>query len=211
MRTLSVRGSGHVSIKPDTIVFDFDIQQSHKQYDYCMKMHKERADAFLKEILVAGFKKEELKTTRHEVETERNYVNGNYIFAGYKASSAYRLEFDLNQSKIDLLVKTLAKYGSSVLYTIKYTIKDKEAATNLLLDEAVKDARKKASIMANAANVKLGNILNINYNWSEIHFNSELTYSDYSDRSMLLEESNVPDNPDDIRASDTVSVVWEII
>jgi uncharacterized protein YggE len=81
----------------------------------------------------------------------------------------------------------------------------------LLLDEAVKDARKKATIMANAAGVKLGNILSINFNWSEIHFNSKLTYSDYSDRSMLLEESNVPDNPDDIRASDTVSVVWEII
>ena len=61
MRTLSVSGSGHVSIKPDTIVFDFDIQQSNKEYDVCMKMHKERADAFLKEIQVAGFKKEELK------------------------------------------------------------------------------------------------------------------------------------------------------
>ncbi len=210
MRTLSVRGSGHVNIKPDTIVFEFEIIQSNREYDLCMKMHNERAEALLKETLESGFNKDEIKTTRFEIDTEKKYVNGDYIFIGYKAISSYRLSFEIEPNKINLLVKSLAKYGSGVLYTIKYTTKDKEAATNLLLDEAVKDARRKATIMANAAGVKLSKIISIVYNWSELYFNSELKYSDSASRSSLLEEPAIPSTPEDIHLSDTVSVIWEI-
>ena len=59
---------------------------------------------------------------------------------------------------------------------MNYTIKDVEAAKNELLGKAVAESKKKAQVLTDAAGVKLGNIISIDYSWGEIDIYSDVKY-----------------------------------
>lgn len=98
-------------------------------------------------------------------------------------------------------------------FSIEYTVADPEAAKNELLGEAIKDSMAKANVLATAANVKLGNIVNIDYSWGEVDFVSrpleELSLRCCEDACEPA-SYNMDIEPDDIDMADTVTVVWNI-
>ena len=95
-----------------------------------------------------------------------------------------------------------------------YTVKDPEAAKNELLGRAVKDAKAKAAVLADASDVKLKEIQTIDYSWDELDFEVR-PMSDMMLRSEKCMEAggsyDFDIEPDDIEVSDTVTVVWEIV
>ena len=81
------------------------------------------------------------------------------------------------------------------------------------MENAISNAKWKASTLARSSAVSLGEIKRIDYNWSELHL--------YSDTDMCLAERSVGYSaapremamdiePEDINVSDTVTVVWAI-
>ena len=62
-------------------------------------------------------------------------------------------------------VTALAHCAVSPEFSIEYTVSNPEAAKNKLLGEAVKDSMSKAGVLAAAAGVTLGDIVNIDYSW----------------------------------------------
>ena len=96
-------------------------------------------------------------------------------------------------------------------FGISFFVKDTETAKNRLLGNAVRDAKVKAVVLAEASGVKLGDIRNIDYSWGEIRFESdrmpiagELGYKEET-------RFDIDIDPDDIAVSDTVTVEWEIL
>ena len=97
---------------------------------------------------------------------------------------------------------------------ISYTVKDPEAAKNELLGKAVNDAKEKAKVLADAAEVALKEIQRIDYSWGDMDFEVRPMNGMVMDR-MMLKTSGAGSfamdiEPDDIEVSDTVTVVWEI-
>lgn len=120
----------------------------------------------------------------------------------------------------DLLGKILNKVSRCecpLEFEISYTIKDKEPVKNNLLERAAKDSRAKAEVLAKAAGMNLDELLSIDYSWGEV----ELTCSPYGklmdtmrlsaeDDIYYMGEEPMRLEPDDIKASDTVTVVWKL-
>jgi len=80
---------------------------------------------------------------------------------------------------------------------------------NLLLERAVEDARSKAKVMAEAAGVRLGKVLRIDYSGNDIQLYRDI----YSMNKNLISTGVAPNidlQPDDIEVEDTVTVVWRI-
>ena len=80
---------------------------------------------------------------------------------------------------------------------------------------AYEDALAKARVLTGAAGVSLRDILNIDYSWGEVAFEVQplrrSLEADMAAGSMNAKASFDMDiEPDDIRVSDTVTVVWEI-
>lgn len=83
------------------------------------------------------------------------------------------------------------------------------------LTNAIIDSKNKAEVLTEAAGVKLGNIVTIDYSWAEIDFVSRPM-----DQMMLAESCmryseeedayDIDINPDDIDVTDRVTVVWKI-
>ena len=63
MRTITVRGVGNVSAKPDYITIAMNIESIRKDYDGAMKDASERISKLQDVAVSSGYTKEELKTT----------------------------------------------------------------------------------------------------------------------------------------------------
>lgn len=116
------------------------------------------------------------------------------------------------------LGKVLYKLGHSPVrpeLRIEYTVAEPEKCKNELLENAVLDAKAKAEVLSKASEVSLGEIVTIDYSWAEIDFVSrpmnKLMLEECSIRSCAPDETYEIDiNPDDIKVTDNVTVVWGI-
>ena len=215
MRTIRVTGKGKIKVKPDMTRLTITLEGMYKDYGETIKNSAEDSDA-LKELMTQfGFEKSDLKTLRFNVDTEYESYREKDVykqrFLGYKFVHVLKLEFESDNDRLGKILYALTNSDIHPEFRISYTVKDPEVSKNELLGNAVKDAKTKATVLADASGVSLKNIQNIDYSWGEINFEVEPMRKDMISRCMLSEGSYDMDiEPDDIEVTDTVTVVWEI-
>ena len=180
MRTIRVSGKGKIKVRPDMTRINITLEDIYPEYE----SYKEK-----------GVYKQRL--------------------TGYRYEHRMMVEFESDNERLGKILYALAHCPLKPEFNISFTVKDPEAAKNELLGSAVRDAMNKASVLGQAAGVSLKEILNIDYSWSQINFNFRPM-----DRLMMAESIDAMEDsagsydldiePDDITASDTVTVIWEI-
>ena len=81
MRTITVKGTGNVSARPDYIILSLNIETLSKTYDRAMSEAAERIERLQGAAVCVGYRKEDLKTTSFDVQTRYENVKdrqGNY-------------------------------------------------------------------------------------------------------------------------------------
>ena len=194
MRTIRVTGKGQIKVKPDMTRITMTLEGLFKDYGETLR-HSSEDTEVLKDLLSAfGFERADLKTLNFSVDTE---------YESYKErDGSYKQRFSLANCKV------------RPEFRISYTVSDPEAAKNTLLGKAVADAKEKASVLTQAAGVTLKDIQTIDYSWGEIDFEYRPMNGDVMmeccTAPMAAKSYDLDIEPDDIRVSDTVTVVWEI-
>ena len=219
MRTIRVTGKGQIKIRPDTTRITVSLTGLCKDYAETLRRSAEDTET-LKDVLSGfGFERSDLKTLRFDVDTEYESCrdrNNDYKqrFAGYRYNHMMKVEFASDNDRLGRILYALANCGVKPEFWISYTVKDPEAAKNLLLGKAVADAGEKAAVLTQAGGVRLGDIQSIDYSWGEIDFEyrpmggailAGKCMARNADASFDLDVE-----PDDIEVTDTVTVVWEI-
>lgn len=220
-RTIRVIGKGKLSVKPDTIRLIMTVEGMSEEYDQAVK---ESADItnMLKEMFAKlGFEKSALKTLYFNIDTEYESYQAKdkswkRRFEGYKFAHRMKIEFPADNEVLGKVLYALSHSPIKPEFKIEYTVADVEKSKNELLANAVKDGMEKANVLSEAAGVKLGDIISIDYSWAEIDFVSRPM-----DR-MMLEECcmsapceadgayDIDIEPDDIDVTDNVTIVWNI-
>ena len=217
-RTIRVTGKGKISVKPDTIRLRISMEDTFREYDDALRHSTDSAELLKGMFEGLGYDRKALKTVLFNINTEyESYQDRDKSwkrrFKGYKYTHRMKLEFPADNKQLGKILYALAHCPVSPEFSIEYTVADPEAAKNELLGEAVKDSMAKAGILAAAANVKLGNIINIDYSWGEVDFVSrpleELSLRCCKDACEPA-SYKMDIEPDDIDMSDTVTVVWNI-
>ena len=186
MRTITVKGTGNVSAKPDYIILTLNIEALSETYDRAMSEAAERIERLQGAAVRVGYHKEDLKTTSFDVQTRYENVKdrqGNYKreFAGYACTA--------------------------------FTVKNPARVSEELLISATENAKTKAEILCKASGNALGQLLNIDYNWGELNVFSRTSYDveDCIQPLMAMSKCAAPEiEPDDIEVTDTVAFTWEI-
>lgn len=215
MRTITVKGIGAVSVKPDLIVLRLSMETAEYEYDAAMKAAAEKIDFLNKALEAAGFEKKSAKTADFRVRADydrRNDGKGNYtsVFMGYKCRHELKIEFDFDTKRLAKALSEISKCIAKPEISIDFTVKDSSAVSGELLKAAVKNAREKAEILCAASGAKLGGLLSIDYNWGELHLYSETDY-DVEGKCMMLGAADDMDiEPEEIKARDTATFEWEI-
>lgn len=215
MRTITVKGIGAVSVKPDLIVLRLSMETAEYEYDAAMKAAAEKIDFLNKALEAAGFEKKSAKTADFRVRADYDRLNdgkGNYtsVFMGYKCRHELKIEFDFDTKRLAKALSEISKCIAKPEISIDFTIKDSSAVGGELLKSAVKNAREKAEILCAASGAKLGELLSIDYNWGELHLYSATDY-DVEGKCMMLGAADDMDiEPEAIKARDTATFAWEI-
>lgn len=216
MKTITVKGIGKVSAKPDFVVLSMELESQNKNYESAMNLAAESIDHLNGALESVGFEKEAVKTTHFNVRTDYDNVrrkDGGYerVFNGYVVSHSLKVSFDFDSSR---LTKALSAVGSCLAHpqlSILFTVKDATAINEEMLRTATQNAHRKAEILCEASGKKLGDLISIDYNWGELDIVSRTSYDIADDclaAPMVAKSMSI--EPDDIDLSDTVTFVWEI-
>ena len=215
-RTIRVTGKGNISVKPDIIRLRLSMEGIYPEYDETLQKSSEIVELLKDLVEKQGYERKELKTLYFNIDTEYESYQAKdkswkRRFQGYKYVHRMKIEFPADNQRLGKMLYALAHCSVSPEFSIEYTVSDPEASKNELLGKAVKDSLKKASVLAEASDVKLGKIINIDYSWGEIDFVSK-PLQEMSLRCCELDESysasyDMDIEPDDIDITDTVTVV----
>lgn len=215
MRTITVKGIGAVSVKPDLIVLRLSMETAEYEYDAAMKAAAEKIDFLNKALEAAGFEKKSAKTADFRVRADYDRLNdgkGNYtsVFMGYKCRHELKIEFDFDTKRLAKALSEISECIAKPEISIDFTVKDSSAVSGELLKAAAKNARGKAEILCAASGAKLGELLSIDYNWGELHLYSATDY-DVEGKCMMLSAADDMDiEPEEIKARDTATFEWAI-
>lgn len=215
MRTITVKGIGAVSVKPDLIVLRLSMETAEYEYDAAMKAAAEKIDFLNKALEAAGFEKKSAKTADFRVRADYDRLNdgkGNYtsVFMGYKCRHELKIEFDFDTKRLAKALSEISKCIAKPEISIDFTVKDSSAVSGELLKAAVKNAREKAEILCAASGAKLGELLSIDYNWGELHLYSATDYDVEGKCLMMGAADDMDIEPEEIKARDTATFAWEI-
>ena len=214
-RTIVVKGTGQVSLKPDQTELDLRLRAFDKEYRASMEKGALYLGDLRDRLKDAGFDTDDLKTLNFNVERHSEYdeKKREYRFVGYDTNHALRLCFDLDTELLSKALDAVSNSVSDPETDIRFTVKDKESPKEELLRSAAADARKKAEILTEASGVKLGELVSINYDWGELNIYSSTRYEDraFGGEPRVAKSVAMDIVPDDIDLSDTVSFMWEIV
>ncbi len=206
-RIIKVRGTARISAEPDWVVISFNINSRSYDYGECLEQLSLQTSGLREELVSVGLEKENLKTTRFDVNTVFERVKERRVFKGYEASHDLQVEFSFAKEYLNSVLRVLGHTQSKASFDISFQIRDPEPWRHQAIAEAVKNSRQKAIILAEAAGVELGEVLQIDYSWSEMRFRSEFEL-----RPMKAAmAAPAPDfEPTDVGISESVTLVWAI-
>ena len=218
MRTITVKGVGKVTVKPDYIEITMKLEAKGKLYAKVMEQATEQLSRLNKALEAIGFEKDSLKTSNFDIQANqerRKDIRGNiqWVFSEFVCKHQLKLSFDLDMDKLAQVLSTIAKCLAYTELNIAFTIKDTAALNEALLRETAMNAKHKAELLGEASDVKLGQLLTIDYDWKEFNIYSETNidfmhqYSyDSSPKTKYMKME-----PDSIHIKDTANYIWEIM
>lgn len=215
MGKITVKGVGTVKTKPDFVYISLELNSLDIEYTAAVNKANERIEKLQNALSAVGYAKDDLKTLNFNVSTEYDYVQKNgrneRVFRGYNCSYSLKLGFDFTAKALANTLAAIANSGADAEFSISFTVKEPEKVSEALLASATENARKKAEILCKASGKTLGELVSIDYDWSEVSVYSDSGYALAAAPRMMKADACVPEfTPDDINSSDSVAFVWEI-
>ena len=213
-RTISVQGYGEVSVKPDVANINFNLSATNLDFKIAIDELNTKVNSIGKALKKVGVSKNEIHSSNYNVtkEYQRNYKTGEKTFLGYKVSHSIAIQIDSKTKYVNKVFGAIINSLSDVELNLSFGVKNPEQSKDLMIRNAIKDAKNKAMIMAEVSELELGEILSINYNTSPVHYGGGNNRIMLSKRmSMDATPVMVEDfNPANIKQSTTVNIVWKI-
>lgn len=216
-RTIKVTGKGDLKIKPDTVRMMISQTGITKDYAKTLELSAKSKDMLNEKLVELGFQKDDLKTLLFSVDVDYESCKcgdeWQRRFKGYAFNHHLKLELPVGDDRLGKVMYVLAHCPGETEFGLMYTVADPEKYKNDLLASAIRDSSEKARVLTQAAGVELGEIRNIDYSWGEIEFVNRpvgMPRLDCCKSAAPNEQYDLDIEPDDIEASDTVTVLWEI-
>lgn len=214
-RTITVTGTGTASVAPDLIKIVFSLNRLLDTYELSMNALIEDTNRLVENLTALGFAKSDIKTLDLSVSPHHESYkgkDGNYHnrFLGYNGKHKLKLSFDFDSRLLGTTIRAIINSGVDPNFSIDYGYKDTEALKNMVIVNATEDSRRKAQLLAAAAGTTLGEVLSINYSWSEIDVYHRMSEDYILCASEMTDKSEFEMTPDDLQSQDTVTIIWEL-
>ncbi|WP_195836260.1 SIMPL domain-containing protein [Campylobacter portucalensis] len=156
---LSVYGKGSLKVDPDSLIVSMQIFTQGKNLVDAKDKNDEISKKVEEILYKNGIEKDQIQIENLNIYSRQDYESKDLNSKFYEASKNINLHLKTLQNHIDL-INSLLKIGISSI-NLNYTRSDFNNQKNLALQEALKEAKQKAVMLATTANKNLGDILEI--------------------------------------------------
>lgn len=158
--TLTVSGVGAVNVDADTATVSLGIRVIAEDVISTQSLANERANAIIDGLEAMGIGREAINTNGIGIYPNFDYSGSEERITGYTAyNNIYITLTDVE--RVGEVIDAAFAAGANSLDYVEYAARDTEEAADKALVLAVGSAKEKAQVLADAAGVKLGAILQI--------------------------------------------------
>ncbi|NLK08741.1 MAG: SIMPL domain-containing protein [Firmicutes bacterium] len=159
LRQVHVRGQGSIKVEPDLAHVSLGVTTEHEVAEEAQGLNALHMRNILDELEKLGIASKDIETSYFNVFPVYKYDQeaGNQL-TGYRVSNTIRVQLEDLSLVGEVIDKSIAA-GATNVNNVQFTVKDEEQWIEEALTLAVKDARRKAEIMAAAADEKLGLVM----------------------------------------------------
>lgn len=157
---ITVNGSGLSLVPADTAIISMGVRKNNASVKEAQNEVNEIIAAIRAALIENGIKEEDINTDRIYVNPRYDYTHDYEEIIGYSAFSYLSVKTE-NMNAIGTIVDLALDAGANMLENITFSAKDTSAAQQVALTEAVKNARRDAEIIANAAGLEIVSIESI--------------------------------------------------
>ncbi|SDR34840.1 SIMPL domain-containing protein [Pseudovibrio sp. Tun.PSC04-5.I4] len=208
---ITISGSGSVNVAPDMATLVSSVITQGDDAKSALQQNSITMRGILDDVESAGIAKKNIQTTGFNISPVYDNIrvkNGERRapqIVGYRVRNGLRINLQ-DITKIGATLDMLVQNGSNDVGQVQFGVSEPEKYIDEAREDAVKDARAKAEIYANAAGVSLGKVLSI----------SEAGYNPSPYPEMMMQRSAKMDSAPPIAAgqetlSSSVTITYELV
>lgn len=162
--TISVSGDGRVFMAPDIAQLSFGVQTGRQPTaKAAMDKLTTSMNAIIAATKAAGVPEKDISTQSFWLNPIYDYTTGGQVFRGFEASQSLSVKVR-NLDKVTDVLSAATEAGANQAGGVNFTIDDPEAKRAEAREEAIKEAKEKARVLAGQLGVTLGEIKNFSEN-----------------------------------------------
>jgi uncharacterized protein YggE len=162
---LTVTGEATMKVKPDEVIANFRMVSKSMDYDKTIQILGDKTDRLAKVLRAVGYSSGDLKTAQMMVSKNYSFTKGIRKDSGYVATQMLELSFALDSEAMIKLVTTISESSVDPQLSFNFQVSENRLTQvkENLIALAVKDARKKAEIIAESSMLEIHGIREIRY------------------------------------------------
>lgn len=212
VRTISVSGTGIVSVDPDTADVTFTVQSDNVSLKEAQADATTRMQGITDTLIAGGVAEEDVVTSSYYITVQNEYDDD----GNFERVSGYRVDAQITATVRDIatlgeLLDTVVTGGANGVYGLYFYVSDPGPAASEARTAAITDARAKADELAAASGVNIIGVMSISETWAPLPEAQryDMDMGGAAD-SMSDESAPVPISPGTTDLSVEVQVVYEI-
>lgn len=159
--TVSVTGSGKVTLTPDRFTFTVGVQTLAPTVEDAVNQNNQKVTAVVAALKKAGATDKEIRTSNFSIYPQQDYQQGKPPqILGYQVSNNVTVTKD-DPAAAGKLLQVAVANGVNQSSGLQFVVSDPARGRNQGLKAAFDDARAKAALLASAAGRTLGRALTI--------------------------------------------------
>jgi len=205
--TITTSGSAETKIMPDLAVIYLNIQSINKSAEAAKDAIAVISDDTITALIKLGLERKDIETEQYSIYPNYDWTSGSQEITGYTATQSIKVstkDFD-NVGKI---VDAVVDEGSLVSYiNFELSLEKQNEEKAAQLEEATKDARKKADAIASGLGKKVVGVVSVSTN--NYYYDPYPIYRAESG-GVSLEKATTDITPSQIDINADVSVTFKI-
>ena len=162
-KTITVSGSGSVSVKPDLVYLKFLVKTSDWNVSNAVEKNAVNSNNVITAIKEVGVDQNDISTSDYRI-SQDNSKDYPGMYTVYNYISVLIRNIDIAGKIVDVAVKD--KTGANGITSFEFRVSDKSTALRQARTLAVQNAQDAASLLAGASGCKVGSVVSINENYT---------------------------------------------
>lgn len=163
VRTITVTGQGEAIAAPDMAILSIGVRTEEQTAAAALRQNSTQMAATIEKLLELDVEERDIQTSGLSINPRYNYGNNRSDprVVGFTASNTLTVKLrDLDSA--GAVIDQTVQSGANSLGGIQFTFADPSPLQDQARENAVAKARAKAELLANAAGVRLGEVITIN-------------------------------------------------